>query len=452
MQEKPTIVVIGAASATFGPKVLRDLIHHPELGGATLRLVDLDEEHLSIFTRLARRLSAGLDSPVHVESDTDRRNMLDGADFVLISVDTARVRTWEQDFRVPVEEGIRQITGELGGPGGLFHSLRQIPVHLEIGRDLARLCPDATVMVESNPLNRICLAMERHTRCGQILGLCHGVEITQNFLSQLLDIGTQEMVATAAGVNHFTWILELRRRDDGRDLYPAARRALGEADLEQIEHFNRWLLSRKLMDVFGYLPSCGDEHIGEYLPFAHEWCGLEGPDFTGRAEGREDLWRYYERLARQESPLEPPAREIGGEYEEERLRWFFEPRNWTDTLAFPIIAAIHTNTFRRMPAVNMLNDGAIANLPEGVFVEGPAAVDSSGCRLLSIGRLPGPLAALCRRDVDQMELIVEAAVRGDRDLVLQAMLLDPVVDSVRAAERTVDRMLKLQADYLPQFA
>ena len=81
----------------------------------------------------------------------------------------------------------------------------------------------------------------------------------------------------------------------------------------------------------------------------------------------------------------------------------------------------------------------------------PAVVDGSGLHPLAIGDLPQPLAAFCRRDVDQMELIVEAAVRGDRNLVLQAMLLDPVVDSVRVAERVLDDMMTAQQDYLPQF-
>jgi len=169
-------------------------------------------------------------------------------------------------------------------------------------------------------------------------------------------------------------------------------------------------------------------------------------------KGLQEQWAYYRRLADGDGPLERPTRTMGGEFEEEKLLWFFEPRNWADTLAFPIINAIATNTFIRMPAVNMLNDGAISNLPGDVFVEGPAAVDSSGCRLLSIGELPKPLAAFCRRDIDQMEMIVEAAVTGDRRLVLQAMLLDPVVDSVAAAERIIDRMLALQAEHLPQFA
>ena len=452
MPGRPVIVVIGAASATFGPKVLRDVIHHPRLEGATLRFVDVHEEHLDVFTRLARRINDGLEHPVRIESFTDRRPALEGADYVLVSVDVERVETWEQDFRVPVEEGIRQVTGELGGPGGLFHSLRQIPVHLEIGRDCARICPDAVVMVESNPLNRICLAMERHTGCGQILGLCHGVEITQNFIGALLGMGTDDMVATAAGVNHFHWVLDLRTRESGEDLYPLLREKLTAADLDAVGHWSRWEMSRKLLQVYGYMPSCGDEHIGEYLPFAWEYCGLDGPGFTGRTRGLEEQWAYYRRLAEGSGPLERPTETMGGEFEEEKLLWFFEPRNWADTLAFPIINAIATNTFIRMPAVNMLNRGAIVNLPPDVFVEAPAAVDSSGCRLLSIGELPGPLAAFCRRDVDQMELTVEAAVTGDRNLVLQAMLLDPVVDSVAAAERVIDRMVELQAEYLPQFA
>ena len=92
------------------------------------------------------------------------------------------------------------------------------------------------------------------------------------------------------------------------------------------------------------------------------------------------------------------------------LQWFFSPRSWVDTLAFPIINSMHTNTFIRMPAVNMLNCGAIANLPADIFVEGPASVDASGVRLLSIGNLPKPLAAFCRRDIDLMEMTVEVIV------------------------------------------
>ena len=72
MNDKPTITVIGAASTTFGPKVLRDILNHPQVGGATFRFVDINEERLAIYDRLARRLSEVLPVPVTVESTTDR--------------------------------------------------------------------------------------------------------------------------------------------------------------------------------------------------------------------------------------------------------------------------------------------------------------------------------------------------------------------------------------------
>jgi alpha-galactosidase len=117
-----------------------------------------------------------------------------------------------------------------------------------------------------------------------------------------------------------------------------------------------------------------------------------------------------------------------------------------------VIAAQLSHKLHRMPALNLMNDGLITNLPQDVFVEVPAVVDASGIYGLGIGALPQPLAAFCRRDIDQMLLTVEAGARGDRNLVLQAMLLDPVIDSVRAAEKLLDAMLRAQQAYLPQFA
>jgi alpha-galactosidase len=444
MKDKPTIVVIGAASITFGPKVLRDIINHPELDGSTLRFVDIDEEHLEIMTGLARRLTDAVEHSVVIESTTDRQAALKRADYVLVSVEVEHYRLWKQDFSIPVRLGIRQVTGELGGPGGLFHSLRQIPIHLDIARDIETICPHAIVMVESNPLNRICLALRRYSNVGQIIGLCHGVEIVQNYLGKVLGYETEELMATAAGTNHLTWILDLRLQATGEDLYPTLREKLADYD----PGFEP--LSRKLFEVYGTYPSCGDTHVGETIPYAWEFVGLEGPPLDDRSQYTEERWRYLDGLSR--------GGEVdAGAYDEEmakelRLTEFFKPRSWVDTLAFPIMAAIQTNRIHRMPAVNMLNRGTITNLPADVFVETPAVVDSSGVHPMRISDMPRPLAAFCRRDVEQMELTVEAAVKGDRKLVLQAMLLDPVVDSVRAAERVLDEMMKTQADYLPQFA
>ena len=449
MKKQTTITVIGAASTTFGPKVLRDILNHPEVGGSAFNFVDINERRLDIYTRLAHRISDVIENPIEINSTTDRRDVLEGSDYIIISVDTGHYNTWQRDFSIPVELGIRQVQGELGGPGGLFHSLRQIPLHLEIARDIEELCPEAMVMVCSNPLNRICLAMERYSRIGQIIGLCHGAEMALYlFLNRVLGIDGDDMEITAAGTNHFTWTLDLRRKSTGEDLYPFMIEKLS-----QLDH-NQQPLSRKLLETYGYFPACLDTHIGEYIPYAYEFCGLKSPNFSGNLEQEDKRWKYLGDLADNKVQWDQYEQLHGDQSvlsEELRLDDFFKPRSWADTLAFPIIAAMLGNRLHRMPAVNMLNHGTITNLPQDVFVETPAVVDASGVKPLCIGELPKPLAAFNRRDIDQMELTVEAAVTGDRNKVLQAMLLDPVVDSVSSAEHILDEMLKVHAEYLPQF-
>ena len=434
MKTPPTITVIGAASTTFGPKVLRDLVNHPELDGATIHLVDVNPERLDIQTRLTKRVCEEAGRTYRITSHTDRKTALPGSDFVLISIDIRHYELWQQDFSIPVRHGIRQVTGELGGPGGLFHSLRQIPLHLEVARDVENHCPNARVMVMSNPLNRICQAMRQHSQVGEIFGLCHGVEITHEFVfSKILGLAGEEISSTAAGTNHFTWILKLWHNTTGEDLYPALREKIDSWEPE------RERLSRKLFSVFGYYPACGDAHLGEYIPYAWEYLGLQGPPFDLMRQNESQYWEKLDRLSR-------------GEGDRNALQPYLGPRQWVDTLAFPIISALTTGKPHRMPAVNMLNHGTIENLPGNVFVESPAWIEGNGVQPETIGTLPPALAAFNRRDIEQMEATVEAAVTGDRRILLQALLLDPVVDSVNAAEGILEEMLCTQKDYLPQFA
>jgi alpha-galactosidase len=242
---------------------LRDILNHPEIGGSTLRFVDINQERLAIYDRLAHKVNTLLDEPISIQSTTDRREALAGSDYVIVSVDTGHYTTWEQDFNIPARHGIRQILGELGGPGGLFHSLRQIPLHLEIARDIEALCPQAMVMVASNPLNRICLAMRRYSQVGQIVGLCHGVEMALYlYLNRVLNIDGDDMEVTAAGTNHLTWILDLRRKSTGEDLLPFMKERLSQLDDREQS------LSRKLLDVYGYFSGTLDSHAGEYIPYA----------------------------------------------------------------------------------------------------------------------------------------------------------------------------------------
>jgi alpha-galactosidase len=103
------------------------------------------------------------------------------------------------------------------------------------------------------------------------------------------------------------------------------------------------------------------------------------------------------------------------------------------------------------PAVNIPNQGHIANLPEGAIVEVPALVGGWGIQGLNVGALPEIIAELCRREAAVASLTVDAAVTGDRQTAFQALLLDPCLNDLETARAILDAYLAEYAAYLPQF-
>ena len=120
-------------------------------------------------------------------------------------------------------------------------------------------------------------------------------------------------------------------------------------------------------------------------------------------------------------------------------------------MAVPIILGIKDNRNLYNHAVNIPNEGYITNLPQGAIVEVPGLISALGVRGLGVGSLPEGIAALCRTQIDVASLAVDAAVTGDRQVALQALLVDPMVNDIDQARSLLDELLQLQADYLPPF-
>lgn len=448
MSRRPVITVIGAASTTFGPKLLRDAKNFDAFEGAELRLVDVHEERLGVYEQLARKFAAKVGRTLDVSATTDRSEALPGSDYVIISVDRGHYHTSKQDHGIPNSLGARQVLGELGGPGGLFHSLRQIPLHLDFAADIATHCPHAMTLLCSNPLHRLQKAMMTHGGLANVVGLCHGAEMAVHlFLNQHLGIDGDDMDILAAGTNHMTWTLGLRHKRTGEDLYPLLREQLAALDPGEQP------LSRRMLDLFGCFPATLDDHVGEYLPFAHELVGTDGPNFDWSLEHEEKRWDFMQRLASGETEWDSLSAEVGDQSQVSEELWlqeFFAPRSWADTLAGPIIHAVETHTPTRMAAINLPNTGQIANLPRGSIVETPATVDAFGIHPLAVGNLPAELAEFNRRDLAHGNAVVTAAVEPSRENILKALLLDPTCDSIATAEATIDAMYDAQGELLPR--
>jgi alpha-galactosidase len=160
---------------------------------------------------------------------------------------------------------------------------------------------------------------------------------------------------------------------------------------------------------------------------------LDGYDFAGVDRQTEENWARLRRRAGGQDPLDDLLSYQSGER------------------AVPIITGVLGNTHQYELAVNLPNAGYIPNLPEWAIVEVPATVDASGVHGVALGALPEPIAAMCRAQIAVIDRLVEAAVHGDRGAALQALLLDPVVNSVSQAEAILDEMLEVHKDFLPQF-
>jgi alpha-galactosidase len=426
------LVAIGIGSAIFGIELLRDVFRVPDFRGSELWLVDTDPDALARMTRLAERLNAAADWEVQVHSTIDRLEALAAApDFVVTSVAVDRIATWRADHALALSHGFASVLSENGGPGGLSHTLRSVPLMLEIGQDVERLAPDALMFNYTNPENRVCLAIHRYTTT-RVVGLCHSVAEAIDDCARTLGRARSEIDVHAAGVNHFTWFTSVRDARDGGDLMPELRRRT------MIDDPTGAPLGRLLFERLGLPPAIDDDHIGEYLPWAAEVIGTAGYDFEKHERrSRADI-AMLEAWGSGERSVEPLITEPSHEAT-------------VDHSAAEIMGDVIAGRTRRRPSFILPNEGYIDNLPVDSVVEVPGLVEAGVAKGLPVGALPEHVAALVRHELAVQDVAVEAAVDGSRDLALRALLIDPVVTSVRAAERFLDEVLQRDRAHLPRF-
>ncbi len=456
------IVVIGAGSASFGENTLSALMRSPKLKGCSLSLVDRNSRSLDIVYRLAQRLNLEWNSDINISAYTHHKEALDGAQFVVSAIEVGpREELWKSDFEIPLKRGVRQPYAENGGPGGFAHAARNVLPVLEIARDMELACPQAWFINFTNPMVRICDLVNRHTKI-KAVGLCHQIFISYNFvgmvLAKELDIeiprgitgmqsdftehaARQQVIRQvlskvdirAAGTNHFSWVLSIRKRDNGEDLYPLFR--------QQWKGFDPGFepLTRRVFDTFGLFPVPGDTHLSEYLPWVSDpmtqpWdkYNLRLYEWENAANMRDFSLNRLESMADNFMPIDALLD--------------------TDSEgALEMIENIAGSGTHYHLAANLPNQGQISNLPLNAIVETPVVVDGSGIHPVHVGPLPEPIAELCRRELLVGQLGIDAAVEGDRQKALQCLLLDPVITDIETARDILADYLTTYKEHLPQF-
>jgi alpha-galactosidase len=440
------IVIIGAGSTVFTPGLIADLTGSTLFADATVALVDINPRSAETMARYTERVARERGVGLRVEYATDRREVLAGADFVTVTIAVGGARAWERDVRIPEAHGVYQTVGDSVGPGGVFRALRHVAELVAIARDMEELCPDAWLFNYTNPLTALVRAVQKSSpvRCA---GLCHGVLHTREAIAHDLGLNPAELSLTAAGINHLAWVLDLRH--DGQDVYPQFRElvrgwltsAPPPSD-DPYEGFQE--VSARLMELYGFYPSPGDRHVGEFFPFFLRQTG------NGLGYGLQSgLDMTNDILASRDERWDRIADQAEGRAELDRAL-FDEAREGERVVS--IMQAIVTDRPLLELAVNVRNDGLIPNLPAEAVVEVPGMADGRGVHGIAVGALPEGIAGILAARARQQELTIDAALSGDRSLALQALLADPLVPSVEAAERMLDQALEAHAPYLPRFA
>ncbi|MDI9498796.1 MAG: alpha-galactosidase [Bacillota bacterium] len=452
------IAIIGAGSASFSPATIADIL----LSGAfaeqavDLRLMDIRLEAAERAARFARAHAGRLGRPLRVRATDELQTAVAGADFVIAAIEVERYRYWAQDFHIPRKYGFRQVYGENGGPGGMFHFLRNLEPMLEIARAMERGCPEAWLLSYTNPEAKLVEAIARLTRI-RVVGLCHGEQMGIDQLARFLELPRERIAAEAAGLNHFGWFTAIRDSLTGEDLYP--RLAERERRADWLADWDEYALTRILFRVFGLWSYPGANHIGEYLAwsdqylasallqFAHDplagrpWDEGAAAEFVYSLAGNPTARGLFAPVSGASAPAGEAA----------YLESFAAdgPLRPSKEYGIPIVEAIWFDRATRVGAVNVPNRGYAPGILEGMVVEVPAFVDGRGVRPQATTALPTAIRALINRQGAIHQLLLEAYQERSRRKLLQAVLLDPTVSTYANAVAMIDELCELQAELLP---
>ena len=430
------ITFIGAGSTIFMKNIIGDALHYPALSDATIALMDIDQTRLAESELVAKKLVASQGAAAQVETFTQQRAALDGADFVVVAFQIGGYKPCTlTDFDIPKRYGLRQTIADTLGVGGIMRGLRTVPHLWSICEDMRAVCPDALMLQYVNPMAINTWAITAQYPDIKQVGLCHSVQGTAEELARDLGIPVSDLRYRAGGINHMAFYLDLEMRTDTgwRDAYPALQHGYREGRFPTATGANPRCPNHvryEVMKHFGYFVTESSEHFAEYTPWFIK-------------SGRPDL------IQRFGIPLdEYPTR-----CEEQIAEWKDQAQSLKTAAridhdkSHEYAATIMNSVVTGTPSViygNVANHGLIPQLPQGCAVETPCLVDGKGIQPTAVTDIPPQLISMMRTNVNVQELTVHALLNQDREAIHHAAMLDPHT----AAELDLDQIRNLTNDLI----
>jgi len=428
--------MVGAGSAVFARSIITDVLAVDGLDRGTFALVDIDPERLELARLIAERLVDLSGKQWTVAASTDRRDVLQDTDYVVNSIEVAGLQNVRADYDIPLKYGVDQCIGDTIGPGGIFKALRTGPAWLDIVADVDRLAPHAIVLNYTNPMSILTLAAARSSQ-RPIIGLCHSVQGTSRQLAGYLGIPYEDLEWKCAGINHNAWFTKLER--DGEDMYPLLRQRATDSEIYEQDP-----VRFEVMLHLGAFVTESSGHFSEYVPYFRKRPDLlkryTRPGYLGESGFYANNWpRWREENDERIHAMLRGEEDIPGATRHEYASWIIEA-----------IECGRATSFHG----NVLNDGAIENLPDDGCVEVECSAGPEGVQPVHFGRLPEQLAALNRAHMAVHELVVQALLEHDKQKAKYALMIEPLtaaVCSLEEIDRLFEEMWAAETPYLQAF-
>ena len=450
---KKKLVMIGAGSAMFTQGIIVDLLQKKPGGHQwTIGLCDTNDEVLADIKAFVKKVIQEKGEPIEVEASSDRREVLPGADYIVSTIGVGGRQAWEQDVLIPRKYGVFQPVGDTLMPGGISRALRMVPAMVDIVSDTKKIAPQAKFFNYSNPMAVICGALNQAVDF-PVTGLCIGTVESAWEIADYMGYDRKSVTTLAAGLNHCTFIYDIRV--DGvsvlEDICEKVKHDYsqviglnpsGEGDVpNEIAQLSNPFCWSFFLNHMAY-PAPGDRHVSEFFTeyfkggqYYGRTLGVDAYSFENTIQWGNKIHDEIVAKARTDTSL---GKDFFGQFhgEHEQL--------------IDIIDSIEKDS-RKLYYANLPNEGAVSNITSGTVLEMPAVATANGLLPLIQKDFPNELAAFTNRFGAHVQLVVDAALKGSRALVEEAIISGGYINDISSVRNMVDELLTTHKVYLPQF-
>ncbi|RSO06208.1 6-phospho-beta-glucosidase [Streptomyces sp. WAC 06783] len=412
------IAVVGGGS-TYTPELIDGFARlRDALPLAELVLIDPAADRLELVGGLARRIFAKQGHPGRISWTSDVDAGVDGADAVLLQLRVGGQAARNQDETWPLECGC--VGQETTGAGGLAKALRTVPVVLDIAERIRRRNPDAWIVDFTNPVGIVTRALLSHGH--KAVGLCNVAIGFQRKFARLLGVAPERVELEHVGLNHLTW--ERAVRVDGEDVLPRLITEHGAAIAEDLH------MPRSLVERLGVVPSY-------YLRYYYQ-----------HDEVVEELRSKPSRAA-EVAAIEKQLLEMYGDPSLDEKPELLGKRGgaFYSEAAVALTSALLGDT-GDVQIVNTVNNGTLPFLPDDAVIEVPATVGAGGAKPLPVRPLEPLYSGLIANVTAYEHLALEAALKGGRDRIFEALLAHPLIGQIAYADRLTDELIAHNREHL----